>query len=434
MANPSSSPKRGIEPDGGRPPGGAARAGPAAPRSRRPLAGRPLRHIAGITLGTSATFLLLVAVLINAPGLFFMSTAMLATMGAARLQAWLAVRALRIERLSPPAVRVGDLVSVDLVLWSERRIKRPLVVVHDELPEGLRLAGRTPSLPVAPSFDQPIHTRYSFRPQRRGTFAWSRVVVEGTDALGLTTMRLAYETEPATLTVYPAPVPVSLPVKPGIVEADLQRRRGAGIEPRGVREYAPGDLQRHVHWPSSARTGSLMVKEFDAGFGLAALFVVQRSAGSDIGDGAWTTLEAMCGHAMYLAEQFLRQGVAVAFPSIEPIPDTRQAAAVRRREIAELLAHIRADQQVSVAAELEAIGEMLPEGAALYLMLSVAEPDLPPALRALKGLQRYCLVYDPKEYPARGRPAPSAAAPEFVAQLRAAGCEVILMPRVEGLA
>lgn len=396
--------------------------------------GRPLRNIAGITLGTSATFLLFVAVLINAPGLFFMSTAMLATIGAARLQAYLAVRGLRIERLSPPAAKVGEVVSVDVVLWSERRIKRPLVVVHDQLPGRLRIADRTPSLPVAPSFDQPIQTRYSFRPQRRGTFTWSALVVEGTDALGLVTTRLKYEAEPATLTVYPAPVPVSIPIKPGIVEADLQHRRGAGIEPRGIREYAPGDPQRHVHWPSSARAGTLMVKEFDAGFGLAALMVIQRTIGSNVGDGDWTTLEAMCGHATYLAEQFLRQRVALAFPSIESMPDPRHSPEVRRRQIADLLAQVQADQETSVAQELEGIAEMLPEGAAIYLMLAAAEPDLPFALRQFSGLQRYCLIYDPADYPQRSRMPASAADPEYVAQLRSAGAEVILMPKVEGLA
>lgn len=31
----------------------------------------------------------------------------------------------------------------------------------------------------------------------------------------------------------------------------------------GLREYRPGDMPSHIHWPTVARTGSLMVKEFD---------------------------------------------------------------------------------------------------------------------------------------------------------------------------
>jgi uncharacterized protein (DUF58 family) len=32
-------------------------------------------------------------------------------------------------------------------------------------------------------------------------------------------------------------------------------------EPRGIRPYQPGDSRRSVHWPASAHTGSLMVRE-----------------------------------------------------------------------------------------------------------------------------------------------------------------------------
>lgn len=43
------------------------------------------------------------------------------------------------------------------------------------------------------------------------------------------------------------------------------RRRAAEITPQaaGVREYAPGDALRRIHWPTSARKDRLMAKEFD---------------------------------------------------------------------------------------------------------------------------------------------------------------------------
>jgi uncharacterized protein (DUF58 family) len=34
-------------------------------------------------------------------------------------------------------------------------------------------------------------------------------------------------------------------------------------EPRGVREYRPGDLRHWVHWPATAHTGTIMVREME---------------------------------------------------------------------------------------------------------------------------------------------------------------------------
>jgi uncharacterized protein (DUF58 family) len=43
----------------------------------------------------------------------------------------------------------------------------------------------------------------------------------------------------------------------------LSSRRGQGVHPYGVREYAHGDDVRHIHWPSSARAGRWMLREFE---------------------------------------------------------------------------------------------------------------------------------------------------------------------------
>ena len=43
----------------------------------------------------------------------------------------------------------------------------------------------------------------------------------------------------------------------------LPRAAAAGFDLRGVRAHRDGESLRHVHWPSTARVGRLMVKEFD---------------------------------------------------------------------------------------------------------------------------------------------------------------------------
>lgn len=391
------------------------------------------RRTARIVPSYAALFLAIMAISINSPALFYMATAMVATILACRLQAWLAVRGLRLERLAPPAVHVGEVVTISATVWSEHKIKRPLILIRDQLPEALKVADRTPCFPIAPSFDQPIQTRYSFRPLRRGRFRWRNVEVSGTDALGLVEMTKNYLADYAELTVYPARIPISLDLRPaggswGTTEAESGKFRGSGIEPRGVREYQPGDPQRYVHWASSARSGRLMVKEFEAGATLSAMFVLQARRGTDIGAGL-STFEVMCGHAVYLSEQFLKMGADVRFPAFTEAPSRAREYQERIREINDLLAGVQPDQSGDLASSVAAARAEIEGGGSLYVMIAVADPELPNVLSSLHDVEVVCLIYDAAAYDAKTR-VTSAASPEYLAELRAAGAKVHLTPAV----
>jgi uncharacterized protein (DUF58 family) len=211
-------------------------------------------------------------------------------------------------------------------------------------------------------------------------------------------MSKVYDTDPVELTVLPRPIPiqVELPVARGwgISEAESGQSRGAGLEPRGVREYSSGDSLRHVHWASSARRGQLLVKEFEAGSHTAASIVLQRTQDSELGVGADTTLEQMCGNAVYLAEHLMTQGAMVQFPTLEGKPH-RTSGAERVNEIYELLARVQADQHQTVSAEIQGNIKLLPAGSILIVMISIADQGLLGLVRQLKavGVQVVALVY-----------------------------------------
>src|SRR6185295_8562293 len=74
-------------------------------------------------------------------------------------------------------------------------------------------------------------------------------------------------------------------------------RAGQSLVSMGIRDYRPGDDPRRIHWPATARRGSLMVKEFEvdldrrhrAGTGRkSTLEYVLRTAGSVI----WTAVRS----------------------------------------------------------------------------------------------------------------------------------------------
>ncbi len=357
-----------------------------------------MRSLAGFALTWASVFLAIVAILIGSQALFFITTAMIATLCACHLQAYLSVRWLRVERVVPPSAQVGDLVTVQITLWSEKPIRRPLVAVADALPPGLPVTDRSPSLPIAPSFDEPIRTQYRFRPLKRGRFRWSGLIVEGTDVLGLVTRGKEYPTAATEMIVLPRPIPCSIELPMaggwGVSEAESGQTRGAGIEPRGIREYRSGDPLRHVHWRSTARTGKVVVKEFEAGSQATVALLIDRQKGHDVGKGAETSLEIMVGHAAFLVETLLRQGVRVLLPQIDPESPNHANVQERTVEAMRALALLDADHTSSLSEELGEI--ILPGGSVVYAFQAVADPNLSQVASSLQahGIRVVPLVYD----------------------------------------
>lgn len=392
-----------------------------------------MRRLAGYGFGFAALFLSLVSILVGAPGLFYMGTAVLVTIGVARLQAWLSVRGLRIERLAPSAVHAGETVTVEMIVWSEQRISRPLVTVVDNLPSRMTVVGLSPSMPIAPAFDIPIRSQYQFRPLRRGRFRWSGVAVQGTDALGMASVTKIYKTDVTELLVKPAPIPISveLPMTGGlgISEAGSGQSRG-GLEPRGIREYAPGDPLRHIHWRSSARSTTLLVKEFEAGSQAIIGMLLQRTKGTDLGPGPMSSLDLMVGHALFIASTFRQLGAEPIFPQFESIED-RLRGAYRIEQIEEILAGIAAAGDTTLGSELLAAASSQRSVTTFYVQCILADPSLPAAIGELVQSSRpvSVIVYDPSSFNVRqSLKDASACDPAFIDLLSESGARVIFSP------
>ncbi len=393
-----------------------------------------IRRIASLAVPLSAAFLAIMALLLNAPALFYMATAFIMILIACQVQARLAVRGLHFDRIAPESARIGDLITVEIIVWSEIKIRRPFITIEDDLTTKLMVAQRSPSLPIAPAFDIPIRTQYQFRARRRGKFKWAGLTVIGADALGLITKSKHYDTSQTQITILPRPIPVALELPAaagwGISENEAGSNRGAGIDPWGIRKYAHGDSLRHVHWRSSAKAGQLLVKEFEAGTHASAAFILQRTTGTDIGPEGQSSLDLMCGHAVFLAENFLRQGMQVTFPALErdPSPGMGQE---RISEIYDLLAAIQADQPALVGDELISLSLDLAPGSVVFVMIGTEDKTLLTAVSTLlkKGTRLVPLVYDAfsmaKKPLAKGR---TAATPSFMEELQSLGAVPVVMP------
>lgn len=100
----------------------------------------------------------------------------------------------------------------------------------------------------------------------RGIFRLGPLSLASGDPLGLFRAERRFPNT-STIMIYPATVDLPafeppIGVLPG---GDAVRRRAQYITTNvaGIRDYAPGDSFNRIHWLSTARTGRLMVKEFE---------------------------------------------------------------------------------------------------------------------------------------------------------------------------
>ena len=394
-----------------------------------------MRRYAVLTLAVSGIFLMLVGVLLNSQPLFYMSTVMIVTLVLLKFQAVIATRGLRFERVMPGTIVAGELVTMRIRIWSAMKIRRPLLIITDELPTLLKNEVDMRPLPVAPNFEEAVETKYEFRASRRGVFRWSRIRVSSTDSLGILAGERLYPSEPVQIIIHPTPIPFAVDLVAmsgwGASQSEQGRNRGHGIEPRGIREFLPGDSLRFVDWKSTARTGHVQVKEFETGHNTNLFLGIQLSNGSEFGEGGSTTLEAMCGHASYLADVLLNRGSTITLFNIEDVElEHSSSSESRLRQINDALAGALANRQVTFASEIERLlGAMRPDRTAV-LMISIAEPGLAEVIRRLSSsMPVVVLVYDPNQFSAKLSPKViSVADPTFLSLIATQSVSIKLIP------
>jgi uncharacterized protein (DUF58 family) len=108
--------------------------------------------------------------------------------------------------------------------------------------------------------------------------------------------------------VYPAVHPVR-PAELGQAASGeaVARRRGRGHDLYNLRAYRAGDEPHLIHWPTSAKSGSLMVRELEEDTTEDTRIVLTGT-----GRGDWERLERGLSEAASLAVHLLRRGTGVA--------------------------------------------------------------------------------------------------------------------------
>ncbi|MCB0166039.1 MAG: DUF58 domain-containing protein [Anaerolineae bacterium] len=148
---------------------------------------------------------------------------------------------------------------------------------------------------------RPVRLNYQTQCDRRGVHRFPELPLQSNGAFGLFRRR---RTLPASesLLIYPQFHPLKrlrLLEHRGFTDRP-SHRAGHGSEIIGTREYRSGDSLRHIHWRSTARVGSLVVKELSDQAQLTMTVVLDLSFEGNVGEGKFSTFET----ALRLAATF----------------------------------------------------------------------------------------------------------------------------------
>jgi uncharacterized protein (DUF58 family) len=189
-------------------------------------------------------------------------TIVAAALGAATAVCWLATLAVpgvEVTRVVEPVRVARGQPALGLVSVSNDGRRRTPACTAVDLVGGGEIAVRIP--PLAAGRSSSVH--YQLPTQRRGTLAIGPLAIVRRDPFGLWEARRRVG-DTLTLLVHPRIHPID--PRP-VGRARHLEGPVSDTAPRGtltfhtLREYVPGDDIRRVHWRSTARTGTLMVRE-----------------------------------------------------------------------------------------------------------------------------------------------------------------------------
>ena len=162
------------------------------------------------------------------------------------------------RQIEPVRVRRDGPALGLVTIVNHGRRRAPRLTVED------RAAERTVALDLPPLHQGEEHaSTYRLPTSRRGVFAVGPLVLAQTDPFGLLARRRSFG-EIATLWVHPRSYPVPTTKAGSTIEMDGPMDDSAPegtIAFQGLRPYVVGDDLRMVHWRTTARTGTLMVKK-----------------------------------------------------------------------------------------------------------------------------------------------------------------------------
>ncbi|HET7398537.1 MAG TPA: DUF58 domain-containing protein [Intrasporangium sp.] len=246
---------------------------------------------------------------------------------------------MRIERhISPERISVGQDAAVALTFVNVSSATAPLFLAEERLAYVLGDRPRFVVGRIAPGRGRTVS--YTVRSDLRGRHRLGPLGVRVQDPFGLANRHAVLEGT-ADLVVLPEVAPLTANRQPssGVGSEGEQAHIIAlhGEDDATTREYRDGDDLRRIHWPATARTGDLMVRQEDRPAQRRAVVLLDPRAEAHGGSGAASSFEWAVRAAASVAVHLDQFGYAVHLVCTETVADGRAGETMDAEQILDVL-------------------------------------------------------------------------------------------------
>jgi len=314
-----------------------------------------------------------------------------------------ATRGLRFTRTAVGGrAQVGERIEERLALENHSIFPKLWVQVSDETTLPGHHAGYVSS--VGPR--QRIAWRARTVCRARGRYKLGPVTATTSDPLGLFRRQLTLSPERELLVLPPVLPLTRLELYPGALPGrgrGSQRSLQTTTNVVTVRNYVPGDPLARIHWPSTARLGQFMVKEFDLDPTIDIVILLDLDRGAQAGTGDSSTEEYGVTITASIAAYLLRQqelavGLAISGSLEASLPLDRGERQLDR--ILEILAIVHPLRRVGLTETLAAEETRLARNTLLVVVTPSTALDWPQGLYHLqrRGVRPFVVSLDPSSF------------------------------------
>jgi uncharacterized protein (DUF58 family) len=301
--------------------------------------------------------------------------------------------------------QVGDKVEERLALENHSWVPKLWVQVSD----GSSLPGHHAGYVSSIGPHQRIAWRARTVCRRRGRYTLGPVIATTGDPLGLFNRELKLAAEHQLLVLPPVLPIASFDMFPGQMPGrgrGSQRSLQTTTNVVTVRNYVPGDALTRIHWPTTARLGQFMVKEFDLDPTIEVVTLLDLDRDVQAGQGDSSTEEygvtlAATIIAYLLRQQELAVGLTVNGADEATLPLDRGERQLDKA--LEVLAVVHPQRRVNLTQALTTEETKLVRNTVLIVITSSTDLEWVEGLHHLqrRGVRPLVLLLDPHSFDER---------------------------------